>query len=419
MSGEARPSARWALVAMLAVYFCSFFQRTAVPGTIFNEIQREWGLSATGIAALGSVFLWVYGGMQLVVGVLADRLGGTRTLMAGGVLLAAGSLLFPLSSSVTMLYITRALTAVGDSCVFLCIAKELSLLFEPRRFAALLGVTLFVGYSGGMAAMLPFERAVHHLGWRQALTVMGVLTAAVVALAGLVLRRLDHFTPPRERFTLQPIGGLLRNRANWPVFTCSFINFPIYFTIQVGLGKKFLQDYAGLDSRAAAGFTLAMMTVSAVTALLAGPVLSRSGGRRKPVMYASVGLTLGAALLLLAGVLLRGGPAVFLAGYLILALANVFGPVSSAMVRELNDSRYVAQAIALLNTLAYAGVAVALGMSGLVLDLFRRGARETAEGLVYPPAAYAALLAVLAGLAVIPVVASRYARETGGAKGTG
>jgi sugar phosphate permease len=76
-----RRLARVAFAAMLAVYFFGFFNRSAVPGTIFNELQQEWHLSASAIVSLGSVYLWIYGSMLLVAGVSVDRFGGIRRLV--------------------------------------------------------------------------------------------------------------------------------------------------------------------------------------------------------------------------------------------------------------------------------------------------------------------------------------------------
>ena len=79
-------------MAMLALYFFSYFQRVGVPGTIFNELQVEVGLSAVSIAMLGSMFTWIYGAMQIVVGFAADRHGGARAFLVGGALLVAFAL---------------------------------------------------------------------------------------------------------------------------------------------------------------------------------------------------------------------------------------------------------------------------------------------------------------------------------------
>src|SRR5512137_2690800 len=111
--------------AMASVYFFAYFQRVAVPGTIFNELQADLKLSAATVASLGSMFTWIYGGMQIFVGMLADRFGGIRTLLAGGLAMATGALLFPLAPSTVPLFAARAVTGLGASFIYLSILKEL------------------------------------------------------------------------------------------------------------------------------------------------------------------------------------------------------------------------------------------------------------------------------------------------------
>ena len=53
------------LVGMTALYFISYFQRVAVPGTVFNELQVDFNASAVAITALGALFLYIYGFWQI------------------------------------------------------------------------------------------------------------------------------------------------------------------------------------------------------------------------------------------------------------------------------------------------------------------------------------------------------------------
>src|SRR5437763_463653 len=85
------------LFGMIALYFFSYFQRVAVPGTVFNELQVDFKASAAAITALGALFLYVYGFWQIFAGMLADRFGGLRMLLIGGLLMTFGSLVFPLA----------------------------------------------------------------------------------------------------------------------------------------------------------------------------------------------------------------------------------------------------------------------------------------------------------------------------------
>jgi hypothetical protein len=44
-----------ALGAMLMIYGLAYFQRTGIPGTIFDELQHDFALSASAVTALGAL----------------------------------------------------------------------------------------------------------------------------------------------------------------------------------------------------------------------------------------------------------------------------------------------------------------------------------------------------------------------------
>lgn len=403
-----------AFAAMGAVYFFSYFQRAAIPGTIFNQLQQDLALSATAVAAMGSMFTWIYGGMQIVVGILADRYGGVRTLMGGGVVMLAGSTIFPLAGSAGLLFASRALTGLGASCMYLSIVRELDRLFGPQRFTMALGVLLAMGYAGGMAATLPFEWTVSAFGWRQTLLAVAGLMALALAVAGLVLGRLGPEHDARERPSLAVFGAMLRNRPAYPLLASSLIMFPIVFVIQTVLGKKSLQDFAGLSSEAAAAFILLMASISTAAVLLGGCLPRLFANRRRPGLRAGAIMLLLSTLVLLGAALGRAPGWVYLAGYVLLALSITGVPVGTATMKELNPPGSAAASLSLMNGLAYVGCGTVGQVGGLILEHYRATAVAGAGGLVYPLRAYVALFAFLAAIATLNLVLIWLVPETNG-----
>jgi predicted MFS family arabinose efflux permease len=391
--------ARVAFAAMAAVYFFSYFHRAAVPGTIFNELQADLGLSAASVVLMGSMFTWIYGGMQIAVGFLADRYGGTRTFLAGGVIMFVGAAWFPLAGSTAALFAARALTGLGASFLYLSIVRELGRLFVAKSFTAWLGVLMAVGYCGGMAATLPFERVAAAFGWRHSLLAVAALIFAALALSGLVVRRLGSGRHGGQPLSLAVLGEIFRQRRLWPLLASGLIAFPLLFVIQTVLGKKFLQDFGGLSSPLAAAAMLLMAAVGATCVMLGGVIPRRLGRRRKPWLMAGALMLLAAAGLLLAGTLLRAPGWVFLLGYLLLAASSVATPSLATTMKELNQPQAVASAIAVVNGLAYIGSGLIGQAGGWILGRYRDAATVTASGVVYPPAAYVALFCFLTALA--------------------
>lgn len=396
-----------------AVYFFSYFQRVAVPGTIFNELQTSFLLSASAVATLGTLYLYIYGGMQFLAGIMADRLGAGRVLITGGTLLSAGSILFPLSHSLTALYLSRALVGFGASLIFISIIKELDNLFDNHDFPFFLGTSLVLGYSGGLFGTLPFERTVHFFGWRNSLFTAGILCSLAVICASLLLQKTGQLARKGKNFSFRVIRNIVRNKISAPVIFSGSINFSIYFLIQAAFGKKFLQDCYQLDSRTAAGFTFVMMLVAIFCCFSSG-YFSRAIGRRKPIMVCATSITLFSILLIILALTYHFAVGWFLLGYILLAMSSGASPVYTTSMKELNPAEAAATAVGFLNGICYLSVSIFITLAGFALDRFRASAIHTSQAVIYPPQAYLTIFTGCLFFAAASCFTSFFIRESYG-----
>lgn len=404
-----------AFAAMLVIYALAYFQRTGIPGTIFDQLQIEFSLTALAVTSLGSVFLYIYASMQLVVGLAADSYGGRRTLLLGSAIMCCGAVIFPCAQSTTMLFGSRMLIGFGSSFVYLSIVKEVDTLFAPRHFAGLLGLTLLASYGGNIAATFPFERAVYAFGWRDTMLAVAGMTLLSTGVVWGVLRRLPEAPVRRRGIPLGLLRDVLLNRRSRGLLVCGMINFPLTFVIQGILGKKFLEDVVGLSSAGASVFLLVMASVSGVAAACGGPVLRLTCQRRKPVMLFAVGMILAATVLMLVAVLHEASSPMFLVAYVMLAASIIGLPAGLATMKEVNRPDAVAVTISILNTVTYLGVGIMGNLAGTILDLFAGQARMVEARMVYPSAAYATFFACLAVLALLSAfVTAFFVPETRG-----
>ena len=403
-----------ALMAMGMLYFFSYFHRVAVPGTMFNEIQTDLAISAAAVTALGSVFLYVYAGAQLFVGIAADRLGGMRVLLLGGLIMTVGSIVFPLSGNVWLLYGSRALLGLGASAMYLSIVKEIDALFGPKNFAALLGILVFMGGCGAVVGTLPCERAVAASDWRTVLLGAGLLSAVALLCVSLLVRRFKHAAQAKAAFAFGPVIDAVRNLRSLPVVVCGSTNWALYFLIQATLGKKFLEDVIQLSSAAAASCTFTMMIVSTICVLLSGFLVRAMGNRRKPLVVGTTAMTVAAAGLLLYGTEYPLPVWGFVVSYVLFAASSGFAPVFVASMKELNSAETVAISVAVLNTACYLAVAVVVNVAGIVLDQFQGRALVTPMATIYPAEAYGTIFGGVLVVAALSFAVSFFAQETRG-----
>ena len=246
------------IVPLLLLYATSYFQRTALPGTIVGTLQRDLGIDAEQMGLISAAFIYAYSIPQLAVGVLIDRFCGSRVVVFGGFILAAGALWMPFCHTLPTIYASRAVTGLGASAMYLSLIKECDRLFERKYYAMLIGIAYFFGYGGGVCGKLPFALLSQHYPWRHILIAAGGLTALFYLLFLAAKSRVAMPPLPETKFTFAPLRHALANRYTWMVVFCSTVNFCVYFTIQTVFGEKFLMDFAGLTQVRAAGVTFAM-----------------------------------------------------------------------------------------------------------------------------------------------------------------
>ena len=244
-------------------YFFANFHRIAVPGAIFDLLGSELNVTAPYITTFGAIFMYVYAFTQLINGVLVDRFGGFRILFTGGVILTLGALLFPLTSNLFIMYLSRGLIGIGSSMFYLSLIKELRDVVPEKDFGMAISVMLFIGYTGGIFANAPFVYAMRYASWREILFILALITliAVVVFLVLLTKVRLPKVNKQVKMRSL-PFKLVLHKRHNRNLFSFACCNFGIFYAIQTIIGKKFLEDFC-LMSVSKSSLVLSSMAIIA------------------------------------------------------------------------------------------------------------------------------------------------------------
>lgn len=94
------------------------------------------------------MYLYAYIVMQIPTGILLDYLGPKKTIIADCIVAAFSSVMFSLSVNIPMAYLSRLLVGLGVSVVFLCILQIQANWFPAEKFAAMSGLTSFMGSMG-------------------------------------------------------------------------------------------------------------------------------------------------------------------------------------------------------------------------------------------------------------------------------
>ena len=246
-------------------YFIANFQRIAIPGAVFDILQQELNASAPQITMFGAIFMYVYALQQLLNGVLVDRFGGYRVMIAGGIVLAIGTLIFPITSNLTVMYLSRALIGIGSSAFYLSIIRELREVVSEKNFGIAISIMLCIGYAGGIFANAPFVYCMQFMSWREILIILAlILIIAVVIFLFLLIKADLQPINKKAKMRLLPFKLVLHKRHNRNLFSFACCNFAISYAIQTIIGKKFLEDFCLMTTAKAASILSGMAIIAAI-----------------------------------------------------------------------------------------------------------------------------------------------------------
>ncbi|MCK5682041.1 MFS transporter [bacterium] len=417
-------SYRWLIFAVLTLaYFFVYFHRLSL-SVVADELVSEFTLSASMMGLLGSVYFYCYAAMQLPAGLLADSLGPRKTVTWFIALGAIGSLIFGFAQSFKFAFIGRLLVGFGVSMVFIPTMKILSQWFRPREFAIMAGILNAVGGIGVMAATWLLALMTANFGWRLSFKLIGCLTFLLLALIWLIVRdrpadkgwpslaEIDGISEPTEveKGSKKLSAGVIQvvsEKYFWPVAIWFFLDCGIFFGFGALWGGPYLMHLYGM-SRAQAGSVLSMIAWGMIIGSpLLGYLSEKVLHSRKKVFIFSTSLL---ALVLFAFARFPGSlpiPALYVLFFLFSFSASAIVVIGFTTTKELFPLEIAGTSVGMVNLFPFLGGAVFMPLMGKILDRFP----QTASG-IYAAEAYANLLYLLCGAAIIALLCSFCMKDT-------
>lgn len=145
-------------------------------------IRQDLGLSVSEMGILLSTFLWAYAFSQLPVGVLIDRFGPRKAMVAGLALWSTAQGVCGMVGNTFQFAIARAFLGIGEAPQFPAGARVVVDWFTPKHRGSATGIFTSGSQIGtGLAAPL-LTALMLSFGWRWMFVIMGVL-GLLVAVA--------------------------------------------------------------------------------------------------------------------------------------------------------------------------------------------------------------------------------------------
>ncbi len=394
------------ILLTVVIYFMTNFQRVAIPGAIFDTLQSDLALNAPMVTSLGAVFMYSYAVGLLLCGILTDKFGGIRVLTKGSILFAIGAILFPNTTNIYLLYLSRFLLGVGSASFYLAVIPEIKKCFPDKYFSIILSLFLLIGYAGGICANAPFIYLTKTFSWQSILSFLGFVTVVISVLMLAARFQLGKIRPNEHvKFSLTPFKKVLADRFNRYLFLYSGINYGLYYVIQTVIGGKFLKDFLNIPTFHSSIILSSMIIIAGVSGLIMATISSKIGNK-KMVFLKTICIMYSIIFGIISALLILGIKTKLL--LLLMLFVAIGGGMSSILIPfavSYNQFDVRSTSLSLMNFCGFIMVGFFGNLVGFLLNCFAPQSSSSGH-IIYSTSSYVCVFVTFFVFALIEVFAS-------------
>ncbi|GAB4284684.1 MAG: MFS transporter [Opitutales bacterium] len=357
----------WCVCSLFYLY--EFFIRT-VMGTYQHPLMHDLDLTTFQFSMLStSLFLVIYGGMQVPAGLIIDKLGLKKSLMLGAAVCGLSTVGFAYTYNYPMAVTCRMLMGFGASFGFLCLLVSVNDWMPHKYNAIFIGLSQLIGTMGPMFAAGPLDALSERSGvdWHSVFIILGIIGGLLAVLVLLFVEN-SHENAGQYRILRKPepvLASIKRLFVRIQPWYIALATATLYFTIEYlseNEGRAYLK-LKGLSSSAASY----MITISWLGYALGCPLLGMLSDflqRRKIIMVAAAIMGIVSIALITTAF---NQYALFVAFFL-LGVSASGQSIGFAIVGEQFKPEFVAAGFGLNNAILTVFVALNAPLIGLLLE---------------------------------------------------
>jgi MFS family permease len=373
--GEAeKTSARGWLIWLAAalIYLLAVFHRASF-GVAGLQATERFHLGATALASFAVLQLGVYAAMQIPTGVLVDRYGPRRVLVAAVLAIGGGQLVLALADSYPMALLARGILGFGDALTFVAVLRIVAEHIPRRHYPLVATLTTAMGYVGNLAATVPLAASLGDFGWTPTFLITGIGTLAYGLIAALFIRNTPRGKEFESSGPVHPraVGARVTQAWRTPGTRLGFwVHFATMFAPNVLTllwGVPYLVGGQGLSASTASALLMVFVFGSMAAGPMVGALVSKRPGVRIPLV---AGYLLG-ALLVWALLLGTSGPqpvAVLAVCFAWLSLGGPASTIGFALARDYNPMPMVGTATGVVNVGGFTATTLTALAIGVLLQ---------------------------------------------------
>jgi MFS transporter, ACS family, glucarate transporter len=360
-----RPDYRYVVLAVAVFAFMQAHLHRMAFAPLIPRFVADLGLTYAAAGAIQTAYFLSYTLAQVPIGLIADRWGARRVMVASMAILAAGTLAFAASQGYGQALAARLVVGLGAAGIWVPNMFLVTAWFPPEERGRATGLMSAGGAAGGTLSLILVPWLAGYWGWRTAYGVLTVPALIALALVLVLLPRASAATPPARRRG-GTLRGVLTSRAVWVLNLSALFAYGGSFSFITFLPAYLVKTMALSETQA--GVITSLLTGGTVVSWPLAGMASDRLGLRKPIYLFSqtASVLVCVAFATIVGALGPYGAAAFalVAGFLIGGTILPF-----VMIVELFPAAQAATAAGVTNAATFLGGMLVPILLGRVLDV--------------------------------------------------
>jgi len=366
---------RWLVVMTASLLFFYNFIQLNMLNSITPELMKDFSIDAAQFGTLSAIYFYANFLVLFPAGLILDRFSTRKIILFAMILHTISMFVFAGAHHLFYIGLSRFFSGFGGAFAFLACIRLATRWFPPKKMAFVTGCVVTMAMIGGVVAQTPMAVLSGYIGWRNAMTVIGLIGIVIMVLMYFVLR--DHPVEykeekPTEENDITKLGFwksvriVLLNPYNWlgGLYT-SLMNLPI-FLLGALWGSMYLVQADRLTV-VQASYVIAMIFLGTIFGSpLVGWISDKIRRRVFPMVIGAI-LSLGIILIIIYFKDLSLGYLMLL--FFLLGLITSTQVLSYPTIVELNSPLVSGSALSVISLLIMASGFIAQPFFGWLMDL--------------------------------------------------
>ena len=351
------------ICGLASLFFFYEFVIQVSPSVMTHELMQYFHIHALALGTASAFFYYAYTPMQLVGGLIYDRMGARLTLTLAALICAFGVLTVSLAGHVFYLGLGRFLAGAGSAFAFVGVLFLGAMWFKPKYFALIASLTEMMGCLGAIGGEAPVAAMVHRLGWQHSLLYLSVIGFVLAGFIWLFVRDRNHQGVQRGNSLRESLRAILHNKQLWAIGLYALLVFIPISAFAVLWGVPFLMARYTISATQAGSLCSMIWLGMGLGSIAAGAVSDMISRRKLPLLLCGVLGVVVSSMVIYAHVSLVGM-------YVLLFLYGVATSgqaLSFVVVRENTERENVGAAMGFNNLLVVVSGAISQPLVGFLL----------------------------------------------------